>query len=563
MNRRSSPQHSDRSDHVGDEADQASLPPSSSSALPMMREDGFQYDVFLSFRGTDTRDGFTGHLHYALKQKGILAFIDSEELEKGRKVEELLGYIERSKIFVPVFSQGYADSKWCLKEIAKIMECRRLVIPVFFHMDPNEVRHQTGPFADAFRDYLEKEEEEVSTWSAALTEAGKISGYHLGAGGLERNEAKVIQFIVKRVLREVHKTSLFVAQYPVGLEARITDVMRLLDLEAGGDAKMVGIHGMGGIGKTTLAKAVYNKISNRFDACCYISSIREAAKQASGLLSLQQQLLRDLQLGQESQLNNIDQGMGIIQQRMRSKKVLLVLDDVDDGLVDDKSQLQALGGDVRWFCSGSRIIVTTRNKQVIMRQERVKLYEPKGLNDVQSLELFSWHAFGKKQATEAFAKLSREAASTAKGLPLALTIFGAHFFSFKTVEEWEGNLKKLKRVQHKDVHQKLKISFEALEEIEKQVFLDIACFFIGERREIVEHATIMWEECGFFPEITIQELVHKSLVNINDETGQLEMHDHIRDMGRKIVRDESPYKGSRLWEDKNTQDILENKRYCL
>ncbi|CAN6446169.1 unnamed protein product [Victoria cruziana] len=557
MNRRSSPQHSDRSDHVGDEADQASLPPSSSSALPMMREDGFQYDVFLSFRGTDTRDGFTGHLHYALKQKGILAFIDSEELEKGRKVEELFGYIDRSKIFVPVFSQGYADSKWCLKEIAEIMECKRLVIPVFFHVEPTDVRHQTGPFADAFRDYLEKEEEEVSTWSAALTEAGKISGYHLGAGGLEQNEAKVIQFIVKRVLKEVNQASLFVAKYPVGLEDRITDVMRLLDLGAGGDAKMVGIHGMGGIGKTTLAKAVHNRISNRFDACCYISNIREAAKQSNGLVSLQQQLLRDL-LGQESQSNDIDHGMGIIQQRMRSKKVLLVLDDVDGVLVDDKSQLEALGGDVRWFCCGSRIIVTTRNKQVFKKQ--VKLYEPKVLNDVQSLELFRWHAFGRKQPTEAFAELSRKAASAAEGLPLALTLFGSHFFDLDTVKKWEDGLKTLNEDQFKHIHERLKISFHALEEREKKVFLDIACFFIGESREIVELATLMWEECGFCPDITIQVLVHKSLVSINDETGQLEMHDHIRDMGRKIVRDESPYKGSRLWEDDETLDILESKR---
>ncbi|CAN6446177.1 unnamed protein product [Victoria cruziana] len=552
MNRPSSPRHSARSDHVGDEADQASLPPSSSSPPPPVREDGFQYDVFLSFRGPDTRDRFISHLYHALKQKGILAFIDSEELEKGRKVEELFGYIDRSKIFVPVFSQGYADSKWCLKEIAKIMECRRLVVPVFFHVEPTDVRHQTGPFDDAFRDYLRKEEEEVSTWSAALREAGKISGHHLGDGAPERNEAKVIQFIVKRVLKEVNKASLFVAKYPVGLEDRITDVMRLLDLGAGGDAKMVGIHGMGGIGKTTLAKAVHNQISDRFDACCYISNIREAAKQSNGLLSLQQQLLRDL-LGEENQFNNIDQGIGIIQQRMRSKKFLLVLDDIDD-----KSQLEALGGDVQWFCCGSRIIVTTRNKKVFKKQEKV--YEPKVLNDVQSLELFSWHAFGRKQPTEAFAELSRKAASAAEGLPLALTLFGSHFFDLDTVKKWEDGLKTLNEDQFKHIHERLKISFYALEEREKKVFLDIACFFIGESREIVEHATLMWEDCGFFPEITIQVLVHKSLLSINDFTGGLEMHDHIRDMGRKIVRDESPYKGSWLRKEEKTLDILQNKR---
>ncbi|XP_049932163.1 uncharacterized protein LOC126409803 isoform X2 [Nymphaea colorata] len=104
--------NSERSDS-DDGKDDASPP-------PPVREDGFQYDVFLSFRGPDTRKGFTGHLYQALKEKGIITFIDSETLEKGQNVEELYGCIERSKILVPIFSKGYADSKWCLKEIHKM-----------------------------------------------------------------------------------------------------------------------------------------------------------------------------------------------------------------------------------------------------------------------------------------------------------------------------------------------------------------------------------------------------------------------------------------------------------
>lgn len=157
---------------------------SSSPCLPVTStsEDGFVHDVFLSFRGTDTRKGFTGHLYYALKEKGIVTFIDSEKLEKGKKVEELFGHIQRSKIFVPIFSKGYADSQWCLKEIAKMVECRRLIIPVFFDVEPRDVRHQTGPFSSAFKSYSRKgkvDSELLSEWSDALTEAGKISGYSL------------------------------------------------------------------------------------------------------------------------------------------------------------------------------------------------------------------------------------------------------------------------------------------------------------------------------------------------------------------------------------------------
>ncbi|KAF3772330.1 TMV resistance protein [Nymphaea thermarum] len=105
MKRSRSSRHSDRSVYDDDEA-----APSLSSPPPV-REDGFQYDVFLSFRGADTRKGFTSRLYQTLQDKGIHTFIDSEKLEKGQNVKELFGYIERSKIFVPIFSKGYADSE--------------------------------------------------------------------------------------------------------------------------------------------------------------------------------------------------------------------------------------------------------------------------------------------------------------------------------------------------------------------------------------------------------------------------------------------------------------------
>ena len=141
-----------------------------------------KYDVFLSFRGEDTRDGLTSHLNKGLVQKKIRTFMD-EELEKGDEISpNLLEAIEESKISVVVFSRNYASSKWCLDELVKIMDCKKtnkhhLVVPVFYRIDPSELRNQTGSFADAFVKHFKRNTQKVETWRTALTEAANISGW--------------------------------------------------------------------------------------------------------------------------------------------------------------------------------------------------------------------------------------------------------------------------------------------------------------------------------------------------------------------------------------------------
>ncbi|KAF3778168.1 Leucine-rich repeat receptor-like protein kinase, partial [Nymphaea thermarum] len=186
------------------------------------------------------------------------------------------------------------------------------------------------------------------------------------------------------------------------------------------------------------------------------------------------------------------------------------------------------------------------------------VYELKVLDDIQSLQLFCWHAFGKEEPEAEIAELSKKVADTAAGLPLALEIFGSHFFGLDTNKEREVMLKKLKKNQNEDIHERLKISFDALDKDEKKVFLDIACFFIGKDRDF---ATLMWKDIS--PDLTIKFLMHKSLININERKGEFEMHDHIRDMGRKIVEDENPSDPgtrSRLWKRDDILDVLQNKR---
>ncbi|XP_050253754.1 TMV resistance protein N-like [Quercus robur] len=146
-----------------------------------------KYDVFLSFCGVDTRKNFTDHLYFALKQKYIITFRDDEKLERGKYISpELLKAIEESKYAIVVLSRNYAFSRWCLIELARIVECIKetelTVLPVFYHVDPSHVRNQTGALAKAF-DKHEKDPrvnaEEVQAWKAALKAVGNISGWHV------------------------------------------------------------------------------------------------------------------------------------------------------------------------------------------------------------------------------------------------------------------------------------------------------------------------------------------------------------------------------------------------
>ncbi|CAK7338710.1 unnamed protein product [Dovyalis caffra] len=148
---------------------------------------GYSYDVFLSFRGEDTRKKFTDHLYNALVRAGIHTFRDDNELPRGEEIsQQLLKAIEESRISIVVFSKGYASSTWCLEELAKIMECknsiRQIVLPVFYDIEPSDIRKQTGSFAEAFKVHegrFKEEMEKVNKWRGALKEASNLSGYTL------------------------------------------------------------------------------------------------------------------------------------------------------------------------------------------------------------------------------------------------------------------------------------------------------------------------------------------------------------------------------------------------
>ena len=151
---------------------------SSSSALR------WDYDDFLSFRGEDTRSNFTSHLYKVLCDQGFDTFMDND-LKKGEDISmKLLKVIELSMISIVIFSKNFASSTWCLNELVKILECRnngQLVLPIFYKVDPSEIRKQDGEFGIALAKHEEKfkdDIEKVKRWRKTLTEAANLFGFH-------------------------------------------------------------------------------------------------------------------------------------------------------------------------------------------------------------------------------------------------------------------------------------------------------------------------------------------------------------------------------------------------
>ena len=157
-----------------------------SSSLFSSSTSHWKYDVFLNFRGEDTRNSFADHLYAALKQKGIETFRDEEKLETGKSVAPaLLQAIEESRFAIVILSRNYASSTWCLDELVKIIECMKekkmIIFPIFYHVDPSYVRKQTGTFSQAFAKHIECFKdciEKVQKWRFALREVTNIKGWH-------------------------------------------------------------------------------------------------------------------------------------------------------------------------------------------------------------------------------------------------------------------------------------------------------------------------------------------------------------------------------------------------
>ncbi|KAG5224789.1 disease resistance protein [Salix suchowensis] len=506
----------------------SSSPPTLTNAQTQVK-----FDVFLSFRGEDTRAGFTSHLYAALNRKQILTFIDYQLVRGDEISASLLRTIEEAKLSVVVFSEKYASSKWCLEELAKIFECRKnngqIVIPVFYQVDPSHVRNQTGSFGDVFARLVKKKPltmDKVQSFRDALMDAANLAGWSLGQSELE---SEFIEKIVRDVLNKLHGMSSSHTVGLFGIDVRVNKVESLLNMESQATL-IVGIWGMGGIGKTTIAEAVCNKVRSRFEGI-FVANFRQQLKTGS-MADLQRSFLSQL-LGQETlNMGSLSFRDTFVRNRLGRKKVFIVLDDVDDSMPLEEWK-ELLGS----FGLGSRVLMTSRDKQVLKNVVN-ETYEVERLSDEEALQLFSSKALKNCISTIDQRDLKEKIASRVQGNPLALIVLGSSLYG-KSIEEWYSALNKL--AQNPRIENALRISYDVLDKEQQSIFLDIAHFF---RRFEKEQATRILD--GFYRrsvEYDIRTLIDKCLVTTSHNI--LGIHDLLQEMAFSIVRAESKFPGKR------------------
>ncbi|KAI5559099.1 hypothetical protein BDE02_17G087000 [Populus trichocarpa] len=500
------------------------------------------YDVFLSFRGKDTRNNFTSHLYSNLKQRGIDVYMDDRELERGKTIEPALWKaIEESRFSVIIFSRDYASSPWCLDELVKIVQCMKemgqTVLPVFYDVDPSEVIERKRKYEEAFVEHeqnFKENLEQVRNWKDCLSTVANLSGWDIR----NRNESESIKRIAKYISYKLSVTLPTISKKLVGIDSRV-EVLNGFIGEEVGEAIFIGICGMGGIGKTTIARVVYDSFRWQFKGSCFLANVREVFAERDGPRRLQKQLLYEI-LMERANICDSSRGIEMIKRRLQHKKILVVLDDVDD-----HKQLESLAAESKWFGPGSRIIITSRNKHVLTRNGVARIYEAEKLNDDDALMLFSQKAFENDQPAEDFLDLSKQVVGYANGLPLALEVIGSFLYG-RRIPEWRGAINRMNEIPDDEIIKVLLVSFDGLHELEKKIFLDIACFLKGFKIDRITRILDGWR--GFHTGIGIPVLIERSLISVSRD--QVWMHNLLQKMGQEIIRRESPDepgRRSRLW----------------
>ncbi|CAN7112857.1 unnamed protein product [Brassica rapa subsp. narinosa] len=514
------------------------------------------FDVFPSFSGEDVRRTFLSHLLLSLDRKLITCFKDNE-IERSQSIGlKLVHAIRDSRIAIVILSKTYASSTWCLNELLEIVKCKedkgQIVIPVFYGLDPSHVRKQTGEFGETFQMICKNRSDELpDLWKGALTHVANIHGYHSDNWN---NEAHLIEDITNDVLgRLVTLTpSMEFADF-AGIEDHIAKMSVLLQLESE-EVRMVGIWGPVGIGKTTIARALFGRISRHFQSSIFIdrafvSKTMEIFRTANPddynmKLRLQECFLSEILNKKDIKIHHL----GVVGERLKHKRVLVVLDDLSDQLV-----LDSLVGGTQWFGCGSRVLVVTKHKHVLRAHGIDLIYEVGLPSDELALDMFCTYAFRVNSQRDGFNELASEVAKFAGNLPLALNVLGLYLRG-RDKEDWLDMLPRLRKGPDGKIEKALRVSYDGLGcKEDKSLFRHVACLFNGMEANDIK---MLLADSGLDVNFGLKNLIDNSL--IHERGSCVHIHCLVQRMGKEIVRTQSnkPREREFLMDSKDVCDLF-------
>ncbi|KFK40484.1 hypothetical protein AALP_AA2G001800 [Arabis alpina] len=405
------------------------------------------------------------------------------------------------------------------------MECKKdneeTVMTVFYGVDPSDVRKQIGEFGEAFNETCAgKTEEKGRRWSQALTDAGNIAGEDFKNWD---NEAEMIEKMAKDVSQKLHATPSRDFNGMVGLEAHMRKMESLLHLRDNLDATpsmIVGICGPAGIGKSTIARALHSTHSNKFQLTCYVDNLMESYPVARDEYSLKL----------------------LLQAELLSKILNLK---------------EALANEPTWFGPGSRIIITTENKEILQQHGIKETYHVGFPSDDQALKILCRYAFKQSYPFNGFKEIAGRVTDLCGNLPLGLRVVGSYLRG-KNEKEWEGAIRRLDTIfDQKSIEEVLRVGYESLHENEKYIFVHIAVFFNYKDGNIVE-ALLADGNNNMDIKDGLKILANKSLIDVSI-CGEITMHKLLQQVGTKVVREEEPWKRKILINAEDICDVLEDE----